>query len=306
MLTRQLPTFKASMNIFNYFAITILMFFYQYANAQTLLSPGDVAVIGYNFKDPDQFSFIFLRDVDAGTVLNITDCGYDAPTAGFRAGEGVVTYTVPAGGFNAGTIVTYPDDAGFVTHGVSGFFGLSVDGDQLLFYQGSFTSPAFIYGLNVTGNDDNKGWQQGAVDNNTSALPPGLVDGNTALAQTKIVNSRLNCTGIAVDKSLFLTQIVDEYKWDRSNTVRFSLPDITCDYTILKFEKMPELHDIAEGEKTIIDAGYTQIDVYSSLGQLILSVYNLQDALIGINREKMYIFMVYYPDRLEVHKILIE
>lgn len=291
------------MSFFNYAAIIFLMSFNTFTYCQTILNPGDVAVIGYNFKDPDQFSFIFLRDVDAGTVLNITDSGYDASTAAFRVGEGIVTYTVPAGGLKGGTIITYPDDGGFVTHGVSGFFGLSVDGDQLLFYQGTFASPRFIYGLSVNNIGD---WQPGATDNNSSSLPPGLIDGNTALAQTKIVNSRLNCIGISIDKNLFLTQITDESKWDRSNTTRFSLPDITCDYSALAFEFPSMLPDIDRNIKTVLAEGYLKIDVYSSIGQFILSANQVHEALIDINREKMYIFMVYYPDRLEVHKILLE
>jgi len=270
--------------------------------SQTILNPGDVAVVGYNFKDPDQFAFVFLRDVEAGTMLNITDCGYDLPTASFRTGEGVITYTVPVGGLETGSMVTYPEDAGFVTHGVSGFFGLTVDGDQLLFYQGPFTAPQFIYGLTV----NEGGWQPNATSNNTSSLPPGLIDGNSALAQTKMSNGKLNCLGVAIDKDLFSTQIVDESRWERSNTTRYSLPDITCDYSVLKlpFEQNSLSND--EKENTIIEEGYVRIEVYSAIGQFVLNTEHLEQALIDINREKMYIFMVYYPDRLELHKILLE
>jgi hypothetical protein len=77
-----------------------------HAYAQTVLQPGDVAIIGYNFKDPDQFSFIFLKEVLAGTVLYITDCGYDTTIDAFRPGEGLLTYTTPLGGKAAGEVVT--------------------------------------------------------------------------------------------------------------------------------------------------------------------------------------------------------
>ncbi len=270
---------------------------------QTVLQPGDVAVIGYNFKDPDQFSFLFLKDVAAGTVVHITDCGYDPATAGFRVGEGDITYTVPSGGIKTGVAVTYPDDAGFVTAGVSGFFGLSTDGDQLFFYQGSFAAPAFIYGLSVSSG----GWDAAAVDNNTSALPPGLTDGSTALAQTKIINSRLNCTGVAIDKSLFLNQISDATRWDRSNSVRVSLPDITCDYTPLTLHMPHSYTDIDSNEKDVlVEDGYWKIEIYSAEGQLLLTVSKLEEVFINIIKEKMYIFKVYYPDRLKVVKILMQ
>ena len=272
------------------------------AYAQTILQPGDVAVIGYNFKDPDQFSFIFLKDIAAGTVLYITDCGYDAPTSSFRVGEGYLTYTVPASGVKTGKIVTYPDDVGFIKQGVSGFFGLSVDGDQLIFFQGSFAAPIFIYALSV----DTGAWQLSANDNNTSALPPGLINGVTALAQTGIVNSRLNCTGIAIEQSLFLTQITDASKWERSSTTRVALPDLTCDYTVLGFGEKEKENNLLDNKTSIVDPGYWQIDVFGPEGSYYFSVNNLEEAMNRIIREKMYIFKVYYPDRLEVVKVIPE
>jgi hypothetical protein len=279
-----------------------LLPYYPCAFAQTTLQPGDVAVIGYNFKDPDQFSFIFLTNVAAGTELLITDCGYDLATNAFRVGEGYLRYTVPIGGKKIGEIVTFPDDGGFVTQGVSGFFGLSVDGDQLLFFQGSFLSPRFIYALSVSTG----AWQSGATDNNSSSLPLGLVDGVTALAQTKIVNSRLDCTGVAIDKSLFLTQITNEARWSRSNTTRVQLPDITCDYTQLGFEKEIEEIILFINDVALLVAGYTQIDVFDIEGKYYFSSSTVENALNTINRKKIYIFKVYYPDRMEVRKIIIE
>lgn len=279
-----------------------LLSFYPCAYAQTTLQPGDVAVIGYNFKDPDQFSFIFLKHVVAGTVLLITDSGYDATTSAFRVGEGYLTYTVPAGGKRAGEIVTYPDDAGFVQKGVSGFFGLTVDGDQLIFFQGTFSSPAFIYALTVS----QTGWQSTMIDNNTTNLPPGLIDGVTALSQSEMVNSRLNCTGVALDKSLFLTQITDEARWDRSNTTRVGLPDITCDYTPLSIGVNEIDTEPIDTKRVIVSENYTRIDVLGLDGFYYLSTNSLDEALHTINREKMYIFKVYYPDRLEVRKVILD
>lgn len=279
-----------------------LFSFYPCAYAQTELQPGDVAVIGYNFKDPDQFSFIFLKDVAAGTIMHITDSGYDAAVSAFRVGEGYLTYTIPAGGKQAGGIVTFPDDAGFVKQGVSGFFGLSADGDQLIFFQGTFFAPIFIYALTVS----QAGWQNDLIDNNNSDLPPGLIDGVTALSQSKIVNSRLNCTGVAIEKSLFLTQITDETRWDRSASVRVDLPDITCNYTPLDMDVYEINTEPVDTKSVIVSEGYIQMDVFGSDGSYSFSTNRLEDALNTINREKMYIFKVYYPDRLEVRKVILE
>ena len=87
----------------------------------TTLSVGDVAVVHYN-SSTGAFTFAFLRDVEAGTVVNFTDNGWLA-AGGFRPGEGTVTYTAPSA-ITAGTIVTLT--------------GLDLDpaGDQIIAYQG--------------------------------------------------------------------------------------------------------------------------------------------------------------------------
>ncbi len=288
-------------NIFWLCSIALLPL-YPCSYAQTPLQPGDVAVIGYNFKDPDQFSFIFLKHVVAGTIVHITDCGYDATTSGFREGEGYLTYTVPAGGKRAGEIVTFPDDVGFVKTGVSGFFGLSADGDQLIFFQGIFLAPLFIYALTVS--DDN--WQSVLIDNNTSNLPPGLTDGVSALSQSKMINSRLNCTGVALEQSLFSVQITDEARWDRSNSTRVTLPDITCDYTALSIDTTFIGHALFESKQLIVSSEHSTIDVFGLDGLYYFSTSSFDDAMKAINREKMYIFKVYYPDRLEIRKVILE
>ena len=52
----------------------------------TLLSVGDIAIVQYNSSTTNSFTFVFTRDVEAGTVVNFTDNGWLA-AGGFRAGE---------------------------------------------------------------------------------------------------------------------------------------------------------------------------------------------------------------------------
>jgi hypothetical protein len=47
----------------------------------TVLSPGDLAIVQYNSSTTDSFSFIFARDIEAGTVVNFTDNGWLAAPA---------------------------------------------------------------------------------------------------------------------------------------------------------------------------------------------------------------------------------
>jgi Secretion system C-terminal sorting domain len=188
--------------------------------SQTILQPGDIAIVGYNFKDPDEFSFITFVDLDPGTIIYFTDCGWTSSN-NFRVGEGIVTYTVPAGGKAAGSVVTFGLDPGFTTAGVSGFFGLSIGGDQLLVYQGSFAAPQFIYALN---NNGGAVWQTSASDNNTSALPPGLVNGYSAVALIEKEDGEYNCSSMVKDKNQLLPLISDFNNWTGDNDNRYSLP----------------------------------------------------------------------------------
>ena len=72
----------------------------------TVLSPGDLAIVQYNSSTTttDSFTFVFARDIEAGTEVNFTDNGWLA-AGGFRPGEGTVTYTAPTA-ITAGTVVT--------------------------------------------------------------------------------------------------------------------------------------------------------------------------------------------------------
>jgi hypothetical protein len=56
----------------------------------------------------------------------------------------------------------------------------------------------------------------------------------------------------------------------------------------------------------LVEDGYWKIEIYSAEGQLLLTVSKLEEAFLNIIKEKMYIFKVYYPDRLKVVKILMQ
>ena len=132
----------------------------------TLLSVGDIAIVQYNSSTTDSFTFVFTRDVEAGTVVNFTDNGWLA-AGGFRAGEGTVTYTAAAA-ITAGTIVTLT--------------GLNLDdaGDQIIAYQGDPATPTILYVVDLA--DGNNTVAGDATNDNTTALPPGFTLGLNAVA----------------------------------------------------------------------------------------------------------------------------
>jgi hypothetical protein len=132
----------------------------------TVLTAGDIAVVQYNSGTTDSFSFVFARDVEAGTVVNFTDNGWLA-AGGFRPGEGTVTYTAPTA-ITGGTIITLT--------------GLNLDdaGDQIIAYQGDPTTPTILYLVDLA--DGNNTVAGDATNDNTTALPPDVTLGQNAVA----------------------------------------------------------------------------------------------------------------------------
>ncbi len=53
----------------------------------TVLSPGDVAIIGFNFDNPDQFAFVLLQDINPNTIFKFTDFGWSTNTNMFLTTE---------------------------------------------------------------------------------------------------------------------------------------------------------------------------------------------------------------------------
>ena len=206
------------------------IFVYTLGKSQSL-NLGDVVIVGYNFKDPDEFSLLTLVDLYAGTQLYITDSGWDANSMSFRKGEGLVTYTVPTGGILAGTQILYPHDPGFTTQGVSGFFGLALAGDQLFVFQGSFSNPSFIFGL----SDYDGSWQATSVilTNQTSHLPIALQ--TTTLVLNQYVLAHFNCITPFIDKQSFLVQVLDPFNWVKEPS-RTLLPLMDCKFEILPIQ----------------------------------------------------------------------
>jgi hypothetical protein len=132
----------------------------------TVLSVGDIAIVQYNSSTTDSFTFVFARDIEAGTVVNFTDNGWRL-AGGFLPGEGTVTYTAPTA-ITAGTVVTLT--------------GLNLDdaGDQIIAYQGDPATPTILYVVDLA--DGNNTVAGDATDENTTALPPGFTLGVNAVA----------------------------------------------------------------------------------------------------------------------------
>ncbi|MDB5258782.1 MAG: hypothetical protein JWM14_3477 [Chitinophagaceae bacterium] len=213
------------------------------------LAPGDLVVVGYNFKDPDEFSILPLVNLQPGTQFFITDCGWNANTSAFRPGEGLITYTVPSGGIMAGQQIHYPNDPGFITQGVSGFFGLSLAGDQLLIFQGSFLSPQFLFGL----TDYNGGWLSTSFSptNQSSHLPPGLTEGQNALALDEFLQAQFECAFPFSNRQEFLSRLTNPSQWIKVAD-RVVLPIMGCGFDVLAENSLEWNYKIENDEQLLL------------------------------------------------------
>ena len=175
----------------------------------TTLSVGDLAIVGYGADTGvKSFAFVSLIPLEAGTVITFTDNGWLA-AGGFRAGEGTVTYTVPAGGLTAGTVITIS--------GLTGSLNPSTSGDQIIAYQTAGT-PLFA----VDFADGNTTYAADATNSNTSAVPTGLVFGETALA---FGTDNAAYTGtLSGTKAEILALIADESKWTTDDAAGVTYP----------------------------------------------------------------------------------
>jgi hypothetical protein len=164
------------------------------------LQAGDIALIGMYTDAPDKTAFVALVDLPAGTTIGITDEGWKS-TGGFRSGESHVTWTAPAGGVPAGTVINVS------------MSDLSNSGDQVIVYAGSASSPTPLFAV----NDDGSSWQSDATGNNTSALPTGLTNATSAVALSEKDNFAY--TGpTSGTKAVLLAAIANKANWTGSDS----------------------------------------------------------------------------------------
>ncbi|MDJ0553057.1 MAG: DNA/RNA non-specific endonuclease [Microcoleaceae cyanobacterium MO_207.B10] len=174
----------------------------------TNLSSGDIAITGFNFDNPDELGFVVLEDIVTGTEINFTDDGVNS-NGSFRGNEGTFTWVADRN-YVTGELVSTQ------TSGIA----LSSSGDQIIAYQGTESNPTFLYAVNSEGS----GWQSNATSANTSALPPSLIDGETAIALSEVDNAVYNGTTSGT-KAELLTEISDTNNWVGSNSNRQIMPN---------------------------------------------------------------------------------
>jgi len=174
----------------------LLLGFAAPAMAATSLALGDIAIIGFDTDGDDDFAFVLLKDIEAGTSIYITDKGWNDGTGFYTVmGDGIwqwstsadldrgtVVYvkTTNSGIIEAGSLYT---DRGTIVWIEDNSTAFSYMGDQLFFYQGTHTDPILLAGAhsNLEAGTTAANWDGAATSAMTSALPDQLTNGSTAI-----------------------------------------------------------------------------------------------------------------------------
>jgi hypothetical protein len=145
------------------------------------LSTGDIAFTCFN-GDRDAIAFVALVPIPSNDVIYFNDNEWNGSAIGsggaFNTGEGVVTWTAPAGGVAAGTVVvidTYDTTPNPSVGTVSGASGLSATDESIYAYQGTSSSAPTTFLAFIANHND------GSPD---SIANTGLTAGSTALFLT--------------------------------------------------------------------------------------------------------------------------
>jgi len=139
---------------------------------QTTLSPGDLMMVTVNADGSDNFDFVPLVDLEAGTIINFTDNAWVTSSTALTTNEGTLVYKA-SGSVSKGTVVSYPGSTGGEWLSGGGSFNCATSGDNILAYQGNSNSPTFIYGI---GWAISSPWPYNS-NTNTSDIPSNLSAG---------------------------------------------------------------------------------------------------------------------------------
>ena len=149
---------------------------------QTIFQPGDVIPIAYRMNalsTDDEIALLTLIDIIPETIVQLTDSKViDGSPSQCQGG---ITWISPLNEcLSAGSVITIKTEALTANKGtVSGAgFGLSSSGDQVIIYTGIPSNPQYITALS------SNAWAGTNIScsGSLSLIPPGLVDGSSAVS----------------------------------------------------------------------------------------------------------------------------
>lgn len=190
--------------------ILFLLFALNGVRGQSVLYPGDIALLTLNSDGLKNFDFVALVDLTAGTTIHFTDDAWiGGETNSFQGSEGILTYIAPDN-ISAGSLVSCPSKDGGNGFTESGSFNPSASGDNIIIYQGTQQNPVFIYGA---------GWARGSTvwEYSTvssfyrSDIPPGLsTDNYTITSLGTSDNYQYNDTNGTSGKAVTILKLLSD------------------------------------------------------------------------------------------------
>ena len=209
--------------------LTILMLLLLFSTVgwgQTTLSPGDILIVTVNSDGSDNFDFVPLVNIATGTIISFTDNAWTGTV--LNSNEGTILFTAGTD-ISAGILKSYSGIVGG-EWSKSGSFAIATSGDNLLAYQGSSSSPNFIYGI---------GWaiaspwiSSGSVSTNNSYIPNNLSEGSKTLVTLgSLDNYQYNATnGTSGTKTELLALISVSSNWNVNDVSAFAA--LSTNFTI--------------------------------------------------------------------------
>jgi len=187
--------------------------------ASTFL-PGDIAIVGYNFAVSlgiNDFSFVALREIPAGSSVWFTDNGWS--NTSWRANEGVVHWKNDWNqSVSVGTVITirstnaiFRPSRGAIAD--SGSFDPRTGGEQVYAYVNPQSAPRFLFGVTYGGIP----WATSPSEVTSSAsgmLPSSLSGDTSALALgSDTANARYDMSITTGNRQQILSAICDPTRW---------------------------------------------------------------------------------------------
>ena len=181
------------------------------------LAAGDIAFVQYNADGFDNFAFVVLTDISAGTIIHFTD---NEP-GDLGGGEGTITWTAPSGGVTPNTVVTITTTPSATTGTVTERNDLNFGsgGDGLWAFTGTSGAPSFTgtptY-IAALGNDGSANAIDTGSEGNISGT--GLTEGTNAVGLAEVDNAVYNGL-FSGTKTALLTAINDHTNWVGNNNI---------------------------------------------------------------------------------------
>lgn len=193
-------------------------------NAHAALSAGDLAIISYNTDTTDSFAWVALTDIAANTTINFTDSSWQAtafrPTEHLDAG-GPLTWTntsaLVAGSvvkFNGNVTKTWSIGSG---NGATASLNLATGGDQIFAFQGSKTTPDFIFGLQFANASGIVAAPTVSNSTNTTNVPSALSETAGTMFNAGNFDNGYYSGTTAGTKAELLVAFANQANWTRSD-----------------------------------------------------------------------------------------